>query len=135
MLAVAWVIANRVRAGWQGGDWLKVLSYAPIHSASESSEMLSHTMPEVWEPTWRWVTARVEDIYDGTAQDTVTLTPSKEALAVNLPGSDNREVNQQKPSFFYANLNMPIRDWFLEKIIRSADHPRTVEIPPLVLFN
>jgi hypothetical protein len=133
MMGIAFVIANRVKAGWHDGDWLKALSQAPRHSASESQDMLTHDMPDIWDQTWRWLVGNVEKMYDGNLNDNWTLTPSREAVAANIPGGERNY--QQRPSFFYANLNMPIRPWFLEKIIRSTDHPRTVEIPPVVFFN
>ena len=37
MLAVAQVIANRVGAGWQGGDWLKVIHGAPEYRGTVSA--------------------------------------------------------------------------------------------------
>src|ERR1041384_528236 len=37
-LGIAHVIANRVSAGWEGGgDWLKILANAPVHSANNVS--------------------------------------------------------------------------------------------------
>lgn len=136
MLGIAFVMANRRSAGWEDSDWLKILSRVAVHSASEWSDMVRLDYPDIWEPGWRWLTSQVEGIYDGTLQDNLTRTPSKESLAANVPGAERHVINQSKPSFFYANLNFPIRPWFLEKIIRNpAEHPRTVEIPPIVFFN
>lgn len=135
MLGIAFVISNRSKAGWEDGDYLKILSRVAVHSASEALDMARFDYPDIWEPNWRWLTSQVEGIYDGTLQDNLTRTPSRESLAANVPGTERHAINQSKPSFFYANLNQPIRPWFLEKIIRSADHPRTVEIPPIVFFN
>jgi hypothetical protein len=136
-LAIAWIIANRVRAGWNAGDYLQVLESAPLHSCSEPQDMLTFKMPEPWNQDWLKLTRDCQDIYEGIAKDEITWTPSASALAENLPGTDQYSINQSRPSFFYANLNMPIREWFMTKIIRKPeDHPRTVNISGgLVLFG
>lgn len=135
-LAIAFVISNRQKAGWDDGDWLKILSRVAVHSASEAADMVRLDYPDVWEPNWRWLSSQVDGIYDGTLHDDLTSTPGTQFQAVNAATHSRQPVNQSKPSFFYANLNFPIRPWFLEKIIRnSAEHPRTVEIPPIVFFN
>ena len=136
-IAIAWIIANRVKAGWGSSDWLKVLEAAPVHASCEPSEMMTYAMPDLWNSGWIKLAQMCTDIYDGTAKDDLTWTPSREGLAQNLPGTDQYAINQSRPSFFYANLNMPIRSWFIEKIIRkSEDHPRTVTIgSALVLFG
>jgi hypothetical protein len=132
--AIAFIFSNRVKAGWQGSDWLKLLENAHLHSASEPHEMLTMKMPDIWSHSWKVLSRLVDDIYAGMAQDNLTFTPSKTELAANLPGSDR--ANQSRPSFFYANLNMPIRPWFIEKIIQKRDdHPVTVNVRPLVLFG
>jgi hypothetical protein len=136
MLGICFVISNRVRAGWESGDWLKVMSKVYTYSASEPSEMMNLEFPDIWEPSWRWLAGKVEDMYDGTLPDTITCTPSLESMAAVVPGCERNPANQSKPSFFYANLNMPIRDWFVNKIIRCpAEHPQTVTIPPLAFYN
>lgn len=134
--AIAWIVASRVRAGWRDGNWMQVLEHMADHSASEPGEMMSFVMPDPWHPTWRRLSETCSGIYSGTIKDTVTMTPDRAALAANLPGAERNPANQSRPSFFYANLNMPIREWFMTKIIRQpAEHPRTVEIFPIVLYG
>ena len=67
MLAVAQVLANRVAAGWQGGDWLRV-----IHTASEFRGTVT---PITLEPNprdggFRDLLRRIDDVYYGTATTT-----------------------------------------------------------------
>lgn len=133
--AIAFIISNRVKAGWQGGDWLKVIENTPVHSCSEEKDMLTMKMPDPWAQDWRTLLRNCQDIYEGIKIDDLTWTPSMAAIAENCPGGDNK-LNASRPSFFYANLQMPIREWFMNKIIRQpADHPRTVTVTPLQLFG
>lgn len=136
-LAIAFIISNRVKAGWGNSDWLQVLEDVATHSASEKEEMLTFDQPDPWDPDWRLLSAAARGIYDGTMKDDLTWTPNARSLAANVPGADTGKQNQSRPSFFYANLNMPIRSWFLEKVIRkSDDHPRIGSIASsLVLFG
>lgn len=131
--AVAFVISNRVKAGWQNGDWLKVIEHAHVHACDLNT--LTALMPDPWNTDWRRLLQQCQDIYEGCATDDLTWTPSSAALAQHLPGTDQHPLNQSRPSFFYANLQLPIREWFMEKVIRSSDHPRTVTVTPLQLFG
>lgn len=135
-LAIAHIIGNRVKSGWHSGDWLQVLENVPLHSASEPSEILTFDHPDLWNPEWIKLMQDCRGIYEGTLKDDLTWTPSMVAIAENAPGGDV-PINRSRPSFFYANLQMPIRPWFMEKIItQRADHPLTVTIASsLVLFG
>src|SRR5258707_854909 len=66
MLAVAQVLANRVAAGWNGGDWLRV-----IQSAEQFRGTVNPDPPKL-DPRdggFRDLLRRVDDIYHGVADD------------------------------------------------------------------
>lgn len=126
MLAIAWVISNRVKSGMHDGDWLKVLANAPLQASSTLEEMSSFDQPDLWEPDFRWLTTQCEDIYDGKG---VNPTFSMDAPTHSV-------ANPSKPSFFYCNPSLPIRQWFLDRVINDKEnHPRTVEVQPVVFFG
>lgn len=125
MLGIAHVIQNRVKAGQWDGDWLKVIANAHSHSASETGELHSFDLPDPWDPDWRFIIEKCEKMYDGLLADEYTWSP----------GFDNK-TNAARPGYFYANLNQPIRQWFLDKIIKQPDnHPRVADDQPIIYFG
>lgn len=113
MLAVAQVIANRVNAGWSGGDWLMVIHNAPNFRG---------TLPDgcVLDPkdgNFREALRRIDDIYHGTADD----------ANVN---------NDSGKSLYYAELHNINREWFTERILDDLEsHPRLASVGQLTFFG
>ena len=56
MLAVAQVLANRVNAGWQGGDWERVIRTAPELSRNNSAPRPNRS--QGWQLSGRHATDR-----------------------------------------------------------------------------
>src|SRR5437763_4895121 len=67
-LAVAQVLANRVRAGWQGGEWEKVIRDAPNYRGTEYPEPFEINPRDL---TFRSLLQRIDEIYHGTAGDSL----------------------------------------------------------------
>lgn len=112
-LAVAQVIANRVAAGWCGGDWLKVLE-----SAYEYVGTL-HPSPKV-EPrdlTFRRILQSIDDVYYGIADDS------------------NVNNDQEQKSLYYAQLNKINREWFKTNILEDlTNHPMIAKVGQFNFF-
>jgi hypothetical protein len=114
MLAVAQVIANRVNAGWQGGDWLRV-----IHGAGEYRGTLQpvNQIIDPREGNFRELLRRIDDVYHGIADD----------------GNVNNESGK---SLYYAELHNINREWFLEHIARDTEaHPRIATVGQMTFFG
>lgn len=113
MLAVAQVIANRVKAGWCGGDWLKVIESAADFAGNE-------TEPQAIDPhngSFRDFLRRVDDIYFGTAEDDNVNTPTGEI------------------SLYYTEMGRPTREWFERTILKEQDaHPRIAKVGLMNFF-
>lgn len=115
MLAVAQVIANRVQAGWQGGDWLKVIDSAPDYRGTVQPR--NYTPMDPRDGTFRELMRRIDEVYHGTADDT----------NVN---------NASGKSLYYAELHNINRDWFIERIAQDHEnHPRLATVGQLTFFG
>lgn len=113
MLAVAQVLANRVSAGWQGGDWLRVIQTAPDYCGTI----------QVWngfdpkDGNFRELIRRVDDVYHGIADDS----------NVN---------NDSGKSLYYAELHNVNREWFTDHILMDGEnHPRLATVGQLTFFG
>jgi hypothetical protein len=115
MLAIAQVMANRVKAGWQGGDWLKVIDSAGEYRGTEPAKLYVRLDPK--DGNFRELIKQIDDVYYGTADDS----------AVN-----SRKGN----SLYYAELHNVNRPWFQEHILNDAEtHPRLAKVGQLTFFG
>lgn len=113
MLAVAQVLANRVSAGWQGGDWLRVILTAPDYRGTVQPD--SPADPK--DGNFRELIRRIDDVYHGTADD----------ANVN---------NDSGKSLYYAELHNINRDWFTDHITSDLEsHPRLASVGQLTFFG
>jgi hypothetical protein len=109
-LAVAQVIANRVRAGWEGGDWLRVMVTAPDYMGTIYDLMPTIAPRDI---SFRTVLQRIDDIYTGIAQDTMT-----------------------EGALYYCELHRVNRQWFQENVLSDpAAHPRLATVGPVTFFG
>jgi hypothetical protein len=112
MLAVCFIIRNRVRAGWAGGDWNRVINFAPRHAAYD---MRPEEGPSLESEIFRRLLLQVDEIYQGTMQDNMT-----------------------EKGLYYCDAlgGRPLRDWFAQNIVRQpANHPRVAQVGMLYLFS
>jgi hypothetical protein len=117
MLAVAQVLANRVAEGWQGGDWLKVISNAGQHRGTIQPEY----QIDPRDGNFRELLRRIDEVYHGIADDS----------GVNIQTQDGKAV-----SLYYAELHNINRDWFTEHITdEPASHPRLATVGQLTFFG
>lgn len=115
MLAVAQVIANRVKAGWHGGDWLKVIATAGEYRGTLPTP--NYTKVDPRNGNFRELMRQIDDVYYGTADDS----------AVNT---------RQGKSLYYAELHNINRPWFQEQILSDqTSHPRIAKVGQLTFFG
>lgn len=114
MLAVAQVIANRVHAGWQGGDWLRVIEAGDHYRGTEQNPVMGL---DPRDGNFRELLRRIDDVYHGTADDSNVNNDSGESL-------------------FYAELHNINRPWFTETILENLDsHPRLASVGLMTFFG
>jgi hypothetical protein len=115
MLAVAQVIANRVKAGW--GEWKVVLDTAPNYVGTEYKSEIPIDPKDL---TFRRMLSMIDDIYQGTADDT----------NVNIHDDRGRLT-----ALYYADISNLTRDWFRINVTDHIDrHPRIATVGPLSFF-
>jgi hypothetical protein len=113
MLAVAQVLANRVNAGWQGGDWLKVIEAA----SDKRGTIQAPTTIDPRDGSFRELLRQVDDVYHGIADDS----------NVN---------NDSGKSLYYAELHNVNCEWFREHILDDLEsHPRIASVGQLTFFG
>jgi hypothetical protein len=113
MKAVCYVIKNRVRAGWNDGNWLSVI---------EDADRTAGNDPEPYLPiagndrNFQNLMRDVEDIYYAVIEDDVS----------RVVGS----------SLFFQSIDRPSRQWFVDNIVGNpASHRRVTHIGSLVFFD
>lgn len=110
IMAVAQVLANRVRAGWESGDWLQVIENAPNYLGTvheRGTPIDARSLP------FRQLLQRIDDVYYGTAGDDDTCG-----------------------ALYYAELDNVNRDWFTDNILSDpTSHPRLANVQFVTFFG
>lgn len=107
MLCIAFVLRNRVAAGW--GNWLDVLADAPAKSGSAPPGQA----PDIRTSNVRSFLQKVEAVISGEDQEDMT-----------------------NGALFYTDMNQPQREWFQANILdNQQDHRRCAQAPPLLFFQ
>jgi hypothetical protein len=116
-LAIAQVIANRVAAGWHGGDWRKVILDAPNKRGTDYLEPFEF---DTRETAFRQIIAQIDEVYYGTAD------------------SSNVNIDDEKgtvPALYYCELHNVTSAWFRNNILRDLkNHPRIAVVGQLTFF-
>jgi len=113
MLGVAFVIRNRIRAGWWGGDWLQILAHHKEWAATEKP--YSDELPDPRNFAFRAILQEVNGIFSGARVDDILVTVTNSILSVPPP-----------PALYYGRINDDLRPWFLESISRNHDQHKIV---------
>ena len=121
MLAVAFTIKNRVKAGWYDGDWIEVLSN---HKKwSHKLEPYSSQLPNPNNFAFRSLLQEVSGIFSGARRDDI-LMATESVLSVAPP-----------PALYYGVLEEIDNPWFLDNISRSIDHRRIAQVGTLFFWT
>lgn len=112
MLGVLFVLRNRVKAGWFGGDYLQnITKHQQFSSMSVSGDSQTIAYPQINDPEFTQILQLVDEVYD----------------------ADNPRVdNITGGAKYYADLNNPTftaGGWFQTHIINDpTNHPRSAQI-------
>jgi hypothetical protein len=129
MLAAAFTIRNRVRAGWYGGDWVEVISNHRQWSAR--LEPYSDQLPDPRNFAFQCLIQEINGIYDGSRRDDITVMADESISARSI-------FSQQAPKavLYYGRLDQISNPWFLENIARRPDlHPRHAQVGMTYFFG
>lgn len=113
MRAIAFIIRNRVRAGWSAGNWNRVMNFAWRHSCFEP--IAQDSGPSLESEIFRRLLIGIDEIYDGSAEDTMT-----------------------EKGLYYCDSTrgLPVRDWFAKTIVQDpTNHPRVAQVGMIYIFR
>jgi hypothetical protein len=120
MLAVAFALRNRQRAGWEGGDWLRVIQNCGRlrYNKGPANDV---GFPDLRNPVvYRFLT-RVDAIYGGSAPDTYT--------------SCTHPIEGVRTGKYWAELDKITDEKFLLSVVRCPGaHPKTSQVGGLTFF-
>lgn len=130
MLAVAFVIRNRVQAGWYSGDWIQVLAHHQDWAASEKIYTLD--LPDPRNYAFGALLQEIDGIFSGSREDDVTRTANESMAAiVRFQGQSDTPV-----ALYYGKLDDELRPWFLDNVSRSHEnHKRIASVGTLTFFS
>ncbi|HEV1286552.1 MAG TPA: hypothetical protein VNU44_14620 [Bryobacteraceae bacterium] len=119
---LAFIVRNRVKAGWMGGDWLSVIANDPVyspydvnghHHAAQADRALLESFPDLRDEVFQKFLWEIDRIYDGSRQDAMT-----------------------EGAVWWAEIERISRKWFLENIARNQEqHPRVAQVASLTLWR
>jgi hypothetical protein len=121
MLATAFCIRNRVRAGFYNGDWLRVLSHHQDYAATDRTYSLE--LPDPRNYAFGLLLQEIDGIFAGTREDDITIPPHSMA-------------RQTPVVLYYGNLADPnLRPWFLNICRDHENHQRVATVGTLTFFS
>lgn len=126
MMAISFVVRNRVRAGWYGGNWLEVLAHMPDVAAK--LEPPTNELPDTRNYAFLQFMQIVDGIFSGATEDDITIKKDGEW----------RQVLSMAPPvvMYYARLDQITNPWFLQNIVRKPDqHQRISQVGQLFFFT
>lgn len=110
MFAVAFVLRNRMEAGWQGSDWMRVIEHAPTIAACSYGKAEGI---DLRDSTLKQFLNAIDDVYSGNKPDNLT-----------------------NGALFYAELHNLTNEWFRENVVRKPEnHPRVATVGLTAFFR
>ena len=117
MLGISFVIRNRVRSGWFGGDWLQILSHHHEWSANPEAYN-TNELPDTRVLSFMMLLQQLDGIFSGAVDDNITIKRDGVANQISLSGPP-------PIALYYARCDQITSDWFLTNISRRGDiHPK-----------
>jgi hypothetical protein len=124
MRAVCFVLRNRVKAGWAGASWLKVMAGAAAVAGNVKTDLEFAGESDPSDRLLQLIIRDVDDIYLG-----------QESFDDNV----RRVVcsdDPKKPALYYSFVDRDPRPWFVENVVRKpADHPQIGQIGTMMLYR
>ena len=113
MIAVAFVLRNRAKAGWHHGSiYQNAIALNQISSISVLGDPNTIKFPDTRDPDFQTVLHKMDAIYDG-ATDSIT-----------------------SGALYYAVLTDATSGWFFKNIVSKPDeHPRVAQIGKTTFFK
>ncbi len=125
MMAIAFALRNRARAGWYGGNWLEIL--ANMDKASAKLEPPTNSLPDTRTFSFMQFMQIIDNIFSGAMDDNITIKQDGEVKTMGI---------KVPVVLYWAHLNEITNPWFLENIVRRPDqHQRVAQCGQLFFFS
>lgn len=131
MLACAFAIRDRVRAGLYGGSWIEVLTK---HEEWSSTLSTDKSLPDPNNYAVRSLLQQIDGIFSGSLPNTITI--SQDPITNAFVFTDQRSLSTAPPPpLYYGRLDQITNPWFLENICRNPEHKRVAQVGMLTFFT
>lgn len=128
-LAVAFTLRNRVRLGWEGGNWSRVLSSVPKYRATDKPQ--STEVPDPGDYLFRTVLQEINGVFTGVTEDRITVAGDLISTSIS-----NSVGLTPSPVLFYGRLDDISREWFLKEISQNTGSHRLIaQVGTMAFFN
>lgn len=108
MIGVAQVLRNRYTAGWQGGDWQRILEAAE----GQVGTMYERAHLPIRDMFVRMFLQRLDDVFTGNEED------------------------YTNGALFYCELHKLNREWFKTNVLaHKEEHRQVAQIGPVTFFS
>jgi hypothetical protein len=112
MKAVAYIIRNRVVAGWHDGNWIEAIQRAQDVSGNEPTEQ---PLFDCYSQTFQILARTIDDIYFGQIDE----------IGRTVDGA-----------LYYQFINRPLRDWFYAHVLLDQKaHKRRAIIGSMMVYD
>lgn len=122
MKAIAMCMRNRVRQGWENGDWLKVIQRAESTRANLGGGMRIEL--DIDDRDLQRFIREIDEIYFSRHDWT------KEPSGDPMPSLDEAIGN----AVFWAFINRPFTPWFEQNVLRDPEHHKMKTTMGLMMF-
>lgn len=126
MRGIALAVRNRVRAGMQGGNWLDVIENSGDYSGNDPYRDVDPHRLSVNDRALQMFARDIDSIFYGESRD--------ELVEI----FEGREMDGKRgdPILYWQFINRPLRQWFVENIVRdNKNHARRTQIGNVVFYT
>jgi len=126
MKAICYVMRNRVRKGWNDGNWIATIEAAPDHAAHDP-------LPMRIDPSSRTMQRLISDIDDIFYSYKFGATSDDGSILGNLESTLTEEKHE---ALYWSYANRPVREWFLKKIQKDGiNHPLRAQMGTMMFYE
>ena len=130
MLALCYIIRNRVKLQWEDGDWIRVIERVHLHAAHESSP---HVELNSESRQFQRLLREVDDIYYGGMDGHGMTTAAGDEGGISLFETMCQRKHER---LYWMHVGRPVRTWFRDNIIRDPqNHPQRGTLGTMMFFE
>jgi hypothetical protein len=131
MLAICYIVRNRVKMQWEDGNWIDVIENADRHAANWPWDPIVRLDPQSRQ--YQRLLREVDDIFYGGGES-YGLTPAK-AGEGGMSLFDSM-CERKHERLYWMHTGRPVREWFRDTIVRDPkNHPQRGVLGTMMFFE